>query len=223
MSKETDEHIARANRVRSLRKMTNLSRKEFQKRFGVAPGTLQHWEDPQKNGLTVKGAKRLTQVLKNAGIYCSLDWILYGRGTAPQFLPSTDNVPIASSTKLHRVGETNEADCIASELSLFTQHYPEVINAVVPDDAMEPKFIKGEYVAGIRRYKQSINDLVGLDCIVVTTEGELLVRKIRTLEAPGFYTLSSLNLNTIIPHPVLYHVELISAAPIIWTRRIHQH
>ena len=88
---------------------------------------------------------------------------------------------------------------------------------------MEPKFIKGEYVAGIRRYKQSINDLVGLDCIVVTTEGELLVRKIRTSEAPGFYTLSSLNLNTTITHPVLYHVELISAAPIIWARRIHQH
>jgi transcriptional regulator with XRE-family HTH domain len=223
MSKETDEHIARANRVRSLRKMTNLSRNEFQKRFGVAPGTLQHWEDPQKNGLTVKGAKRLTLVLKNAGIYCSLDWILYGRGPGPQYLPSTDEAPISAPIKLHRVAETNEGDCIASELSLFTQHYPEVINAVVTDDAMEPRFIKGEYVAGIRRYKKFIDDLVGLDCIVVTTEGELLIRRIRTLEAPGFYTLSSLNLNTTIAHPVLYHAELVSAAPIIWTRRIHQH
>jgi transcriptional regulator with XRE-family HTH domain len=222
MAKPSDDNVARANRVRSLRKMTQYSRNEFQKRFGIAAGTLQHWEDAQKNGLSLKGAKRLAQVLKQAGIYCTAEWLVHGKGPGPQRLPNADENLINPSEKLFSVQENQEIESIASELAVFTQHYPEVINTVVTDDAMEPRFTAGEYVAGVRRYKQAINALVGLDCIVVTTEGELLIRRIKAMEAPGFYTLSCLNLNTTIPRPVLYNVELVSAAPIIWARRIYR-
>lgn len=222
MANITDDNVARANRVRSLRKMTQLSRNEFQKRFGVAAGTLQHWEDGQKNGLSLKGAKRLTQVLKQVGIYCTAEWLMHGKGSSPQQLPTNDDTLVNLPEKIWSVQENQEIECIATELSLFTQHYSEVINTVVSDDAMEPRFTQGEYVAGIRCYQQDIGRLVGQDCIVVTTDGELLVRRIKIMEAPGFYTLSCLNLNTTITRPVLYNTELVSAAPIIWARRVYK-
>lgn len=222
MAKLIDDNVARANRVRSLRKMTQLSRNEFQKRFGIAAGTLQHWEDGQKNGLSLKGAKRLAQVLKQVGIYCTTEWLMHGKGSSPQQLPATDDVLVNPPAKIWSVREDQEAEYIAMELSLFTQHYSEVINTIVSDDAMEPRFTQGEYIAGIRCYQQDINRLVGQDCIVVTTDGELLVRRIKTMEAPGFYTLSCLNLNTTVARPVLYNTELVSAAPIIWARRLHK-
>lgn len=221
MLKPSDEQIARANRVRSLRKMTQLSRLEFQKRFGIAAGTLQHWEDAQKNGLSIKGAQRLSQVLKQLNIYCTVEWLMSGKGSSPQRLPNADTL-LSPANKVLAVQESHEIESIATELSLFTQHYPEVINTIVSDDAMEPRFVTGEYVAGIRRYRQAIHELVGQDCILVTNDGELLVRRIKAMEAPGFYTISCLNLNTTVARPFLYNVELVSAAPIIWARRIYR-
>lgn len=215
----SEEQIARAQRVLSLRKMTHLSRQKFEKRFGVATSTLQHWEDPKKNGLTIKGAKRLIQLMQQANIYCTLEWLMHGVGSGPQALPAS--LP-ASPKRTSQVNETPEAEYIASELALFSQHYPEVINTIINDDAMEPRFTPGEYVAGIRRYRQAIGELIGQDCIVVTKDGELLVRKIKSMDTPGLYTLSCLNINTNVPRPILYQVELISAAPVIWTRRIYK-
>lgn len=212
--KPSEQQIARANRVRSLRKMTHLSRADFQKRFGISSATLQHWEDPQKNGLSEKGAKRLNHVLKQIGVYCTVEWLMNGQGPGPQQLQmDASAVPLA-------VQETQEREIIAEELASFSAHYPEVIHTIIEDDAMEPRFCIGEYVAGVRHYQQSIESLVGKDCIVVTTQGELLVRRIKFIEAPGFYTLTPLNINTNIKRPVIYNAELVSAAPIVWARRV---
>lgn len=218
-SHSIEEQIARAKRALSLRQMTHLSRQKFEKRFGISTSTLQHWEDPKKNGLTLKGAKRLIQILQQSGIYCSVEWLMHRIGPGPQTLPTHAESHRAKPT--HRVSEISEAEHIASELALFTQHYPEVIHTVVSDNSMEPRFSAGEHVAGIRRYRQGITSLVGQDCIVVTKEGQLLVRRIRAEDAPGFYHLSCLNMDASIAKPVLYHVELVSAAPIIWSRRMH--
>jgi DNA-binding transcriptional regulator YiaG len=216
----SEEQIARAKRVLNLRQMTHLSRQKFEKRFGVATSTLQHWEDPKKNGLTIKGAKRLIGLVQQTGIFCTVEWLMHGIGPGPQALPTTSTPQ--DKPKTHKVNEIPEPEFIAGELALFSQHYPEVISTVVNDDCMEPRFIRGEYVAGVRRYRKAIDELIGLDCILVTKEGELLVRRLKSMDAPGLYTLSNLNMNTTVLRPVLYQVELVSAAPIIWARRLHE-
>ena len=214
----SSELVERAKRVLSLRKMTHLSRQKFEKRFGVATSTLQHWEDPKKNGLTIKGAKRLVSLVQQMNIYCTVEWLMQGTGNGPQILASVHAENISPA----KISEIPEMEQIASELALFKQHYPEVIHTVVNDDSMEPRFTPGEYVAGIRRYRQAINELIGQDCIIVTKEGEILVRRLKSTEIPGFYTLASINMHTSVSKPFLYQVELVSAAPIIWNRRMHQ-
>lgn len=218
MTKPTSiEQIERSKRVLSLRKMTHLSRQKFEKRFGVATSTLQHWEDPKKNGLTIKGAKRLINLVQQMGIYCTVEWLMHGTGTGPQVL----STPVTEISAVGRINEIPEIEQIASELALFKQHYPEVIHTVINDDSMEPRFTCGEHVAGIRRYRHAIAELIGQECIVVTKDGEILVRRIKTMDTPGFYTLACLNMNTSVSRPFLYQIELVSAAPVIWTRRLH--
>src|SRR3990167_804518 len=78
--------VARGNRLRSLRMMTSLSRKEVYQKFSLSSSTQQSWEDAKAGGLTRKGAKRAVEVFRKAGVRCSEDWLLYGVGAPPQLM-----------------------------------------------------------------------------------------------------------------------------------------
>jgi transcriptional regulator with XRE-family HTH domain len=204
--------IARAKRVLSLRKMTGLSRREFAKRYGIAPGTLQHWEDIHGNGLTEKGARRLIAVLQSSGIYCSIEWLMQGLGKGP----STDK---ESQTVLATYSSANEKTNVMTELDLFYQHYKEAIDCVILDDSMWPQYKINDWVAGNRYYGAAITQCLYQECIVMTTEGNLMVRELRPSELPNHYTLVCTNPRATVAKPIIYDVELVSVAPILWIRR----
>ncbi len=215
---KTSQEIARAKRVQSLRKMTRLSRREFAKRYGVAPGTLQHWEDVHGNGLTQKGAQRLIKALQSSGIYCASEWLMQGSGPGP----SVDKALYTDSgllpTSPHPI--ESEQSLINQELALFYQHYKEAIDSIITDDGMWPQFKIGDHVAGVRCYGLAIESLIGHECIVMTIEGELLVRELRRSELPNHYTLTCINPRAQVAKPTIYDIELVSAAKVIWLRRM---
>lgn len=214
---------ARGKRVESLRRMTRASRRVFAEKYGIPKTSIQNWEDAIGNGLTEKGARRLVTALKPAGIICTFEWLLYGVGQSPQiseklFLDDISQLTDSSAYSLK--DNADETDKISQELLLFHQHYPRVgIDYVVMDDGMEPRFIKGEHVAGCKHFGKAIAETVGLDCIVQTAAGDLLLRNIRKIDKNGRCTLACVNPNTTIEKPILYEVELLSVAPIIWARR----
>ena len=84
---------------------------------------------------------------------------------------------------------------------------------------MEPHYQKGDYVAGERYYQDAIHHAIGQVCIVETQMEGILIRLVRKGLKEG-YTLQCLNLHTELPKPILYDVEVSSAAPIIWHRRV---
>lgn len=205
--------LERAKRVHSLRTMTGLSRREFAKRYGVAPGTLQHWEDINGNGLTEKGAHRLIKALQSSGIYCSFEWLMHGSGKGP-YAEQTNNTFSALSFE-----PNNESNNIKQELALFYQHYKEAIDCIIQDDGMWPVYKINDHVAGHRIYGHAIDDYIGQECIVMTVDGDLLVRELRRSELPNHYTLACINPRTSINKPIIYDIQLVSAAPILWLRR----
>lgn len=217
MDKTLDkEHSLRAKRVWSLRQLTQLSRREFAKRYGIAAGTLQNWEDATGNGLSEKGAYRLANSLKSDGIFCAPEWLMHGIGEPPhmaKLLPSVTMV-----TESHTTADA-EQSLIAAELQLFCTHYSEAIYQHIKDDSMSPHYNTADYVAGVRYYENAINNFVGKDCIVLLNTGEQLVRRLRFSNMPGLFDLLSLNPETEITKPYYYDVILVYAAPIIWHRR----
>jgi hypothetical protein len=215
----TPEHQARSKRVWSLRQITGLSRREFAKRYGVAAGTLQNWEDPGGNGLSEKGAYRLTITLKSAGIYCNVEWLMHGVGDPPHVNETTAPPAILALKKDISIGEYEQA-ALKAELQVFCSHYPESIYFQIPDDSMLPFYHQGDFVAGSRVYQNDIAQLIGEDCIVLLSNGEQAVRRLRASAIPGLYDLMSVNPQTHALKPYYYDANLVYAARIIWSRRI---
>jgi transcriptional regulator with XRE-family HTH domain len=208
------EKAARAKRARTLRALTGLSRADFEKETGIPRGTLQHWEDENRNGLTQAGAERLSKACNILGIPASFEWLMYGAGSGPKFSQPAYE-PSTSTSETSKTREQAE-----KELSFFMSNHKNAIDHIVPDDSMTPRFIEGEVVAGVRYFKDDIEKVVGQDCIVVTKDGLTLLRNLKASDLTGHFTLVCNNPHTAASNPIIKDVELISAAPVIWARRV---
>lgn len=227
----------RAQKLKNLRKLTGLSRRDFSIKHKIAPGTLQNWEDARNGGLTEKGAKRAIQAFTTEGIQLTLEWLMHDFGFPPQISNrlyfgdlTESNEPQDSSPKTtetssaHHIAAPPVSDAkgfsaIVQELLLFQKLNPNSIDAVIADNGMTPRFIVGEQVAGIQRIGKDIVQAIHMDCILQTTHGDVLVRHLRVGSEPNRYNLVCTNPHADVAKPVLYDVELYAAAPIIWARR----
>ncbi|EAX32065.2 transcriptional regulator [Coxiella burnetii 'MSU Goat Q177'] len=219
MKRLKEERLARAKRVQAAREMTKLSRREFAKKSGIANTTLQHWEDGEKHTLPEKSVRRFIKALLNLGVHCSYDWLMHGKGPAPQYAGHVIFQEETTDLPTHGARQKNEDEEIKEELTLFLSRNKNTVHLVVSDDAMEPRFVQGEVVAGVRVYGKEIEKLIGLDCIVLVQGGDLLLRTILKGDVEGYYHLGYTNPKTTASKPFLYNIELVNAAPVILARR----
>ena len=213
---------ARGKRLKSLRMMTGLTRKAMQEKYDLSAGTLQGWEDGRYGGLTRKGAERILSAIIGEGVHCNLDWLLFGTGIGPHMMDTVGCNPSDDSGKYTNNPNNVPSVEIASimdELLHFRKRNPGVIDMMIGDDGMYPHYQIGDFVAGRRRTNDRIAGLWGLDCIVQTSNGEVLLRRLRKGSSPHTYTLVCTNENTSVLEPVKYDVSLVCAAPVIWLRR----
>lgn len=209
---------ARARRVKSLRQMTRLSRRAFAEKFGIPASTLQNWEDIGANGLSEKGAIKLTRVLKFTGIHCSIEWLLHGVGASPIISERLYLDSIQSALVHSPHADDKEMKLIAAELLLFREHYQQqVMDMVVQDDGMYPTYVEGQYIAGVRNLT-SFHCFIGRDCIIQTEEGVITSRQLRLGSIPDHFNLVCTNSQTILSKPIQYDVRVVAVAPIIWCR-----
>ncbi|MCW5588940.1 MAG: hypothetical protein KIT27_04675 [Legionellales bacterium] len=207
---------SRAKRLELLRKMANLSRRAVEEKYGIDAGTLQNWEDARYGGLTEKGAHRMIKILKTEGVNCAFEWLMHGMGQGPHV---QDPGFIEQSTR-RKAPANKEEELIREELLLFHRHTQNPIDYQIEDDAMLPMYHHGDYVAGQRYFRDEIKALIGQTCIVQTADGLVSVRHLQFDHGDMTFNLTSLNPNTKLQEPTLYHVELVSAAPILWWRRL---
>ena len=213
----------RAKRLKSLREMTGLSRNDFYQRYGVPRGTLQNWESARFGGLTEKGAKTILQAFHAEGIYCEIEWLLEGTGNTPKFNTNTHQQRHKTFKQHFDVSENifeEETNQITKEVLLFRQNHKQSIDIIVTDDAMKPHWHPGDYIAGVKRYQHDIKSTIGEFCIVQTQQYGTLLRKVQAGDEDGRYNLMMTNHNTTVKQPVIYNIQLISSAPVLWTRRI---
>ena len=208
----------RGIRLRQVRKLAGLTRKILKEKYGISANTLQNWEAGKYGGLTVKGAQRMVLAFKQAGIQCTIPWLLHGTGTKPSVI-DTVHTQINEPAAEYLVAPKNEESAIFNELLVFRSHYDDTIDLLLPDDTMAPHFLAGDFVAGRRRYGSKIAEVVGRDCIVETTSGEIYLRRVRSGRQENRYTLACSNIHSEISLLMLYDIELYSAAPVIWHRR----
>jgi len=201
----------RAERIRYLRKLLDISREKFATKYGIAYGSLQNWEDVRYGGLTENGACLLVPAFQAEGITsCSIEWLLYGKGEPPARQSFLDQF-LAPKIDDDRI--------LAEELQLFAKLHPNSIDAKVVDDGLSPYLVQGDHVAGEKLFAEDIVKAVGKPCIVQTQAGLILIRKLESGGQAGCYDLVCTNSTTTVSPSLEKDVKLFSAAPIIWIRK----
>lgn len=203
----------RSERLRRLRNLANLSRKELCECADININTYIGYEVGRYGGLTEKGAEKVVKYIAQKGVFATLEWLMNGQGPRPQVVTDTEIIDIFN------LDENQEMKNISEEIFLFHKHYPSSIDYRVEDDGMAPKYDAGDFVAGVLYTDGLIDNLIGLDCIVKTNEGLILVRNVAVGRKEHHYNLVCSNPQTKVIQPVLYDVKIISAAYIIWHRR----
>jgi transcriptional regulator with XRE-family HTH domain len=203
----------RGQRARVIRLALRLSRPAFEEKYGIARGTLQNWEDARFGGLGERGAKRLVNAFAKDNIHCTVEWFLYGIGADPlvkwreqqkQALP--DNVPKKMSKAMQ------------PELAFFHEQHKQVIDTIMPDNAMAPRIFENDVVAGVRYFASDIEKMIGKDCIIQTQKGDTLVRRLDSGNERRGYTLTCPYTGDKVHFPDMNNVAVFSAAPILWVR-----
>jgi HTH-type transcriptional regulator, cell division transcriptional repressor len=212
----------RGRRARIIRSMMGFSIKAFAKEIAVSDRTVKSWEQGNAGGLTEKGANKILEVAKKNGLECELTWLMHGIGAQPSSTNPIFNKPIlikeqpgkmVSSKKIIDTGIKNEIDC-------FHANNANAITLQIPDDGMEPYYATGAIVGGKRRTGAAINELIFQDCIVETKDHQTLCRRLTPGTIVDRFNLSCLNHSTKQTNIATNDVELISAAMVIWYRKI---
>lgn len=207
---------ARSERLRRVRNLSNLTRKQICDDKTININTFTGWELAKFGGLPVDGAERIVKRVAKEGVICSIDWLLHGTGLPPQVIIDRSNESnlIENSFSIPSYLEVHEK-AIFEELIIFRKYYKDIIYLIIQDDSMLPIYKPGEWVAGANYYGNAIPNLIGLDCIVKTEDGQTLVRTLRLGNIENCYDLICKNTNTTLRMPVLYNTKIVSAAPII--------
>lgn len=83
MTDELSTPQARADRLRRLRHLANLSRKDMcDQELNI--NTLKAWELARFGGLPKDGAEKVIKRVAKEGVMCTSDWLLHGLGAGPQ-------------------------------------------------------------------------------------------------------------------------------------------
>lgn len=204
---------ARAARVKRLRNLANLSRKEMCDGEELNVNTLKGWEIARYGGLPVDGAHKVIKRVAKEGVFCTAEWLLYEEGSPPKVNISQSDLPE------NNMSVCSEDEVIEKEIKLFHSSYSNSISYQLPDDGMEPLYAKGDFVAGRKRAGKKLSELHGLNCIVQRANGEVLFRKLCKGKTANGFNLVCINSNTLAELPIIFDAELIWAAPVIWHRK----
>jgi hypothetical protein len=207
----------RAERLKAARSFAGYgNRKDFCSQFNIPYDTLDAWERG-KNPLTLKGAKRIVDVLKSAGVYCSEEWLMEGQGISPRPLEEVNSSITINFSDSLTLFEKNIN--LATEISTFTTLNKNSIVTIVKDEAMLPFYKKGDYVGGVRLKGDDLSKAINKRCIVEFLDGQITVRHLQKANTPFFYKVCALNKN--VDEKLASEesfLEVASAAPILWHR-----
>ncbi|MBA2649726.1 MAG: hypothetical protein H0U75_09085 [Legionella sp.] len=193
---------ARAERLKRLRNLANLSRKELCETSDMNINTYKGWELARFGGLPIDGAEKIIRTITKAGVICSLEWLLYGTTPSPSLIEESENSNITELTPVER------------EFGVFQNTYKQAILEKVPDDCLLPNIKKGDFVAGVKKYGNDIDLILDQLCIIQTLDGKKLIRYLKRGESQGHYSLLCANPSSNALDLVILNTKLLYAAPV---------
>lgn len=209
---------ARAERLKRVRNLANLSRKQICD-SGININTYTGYEVARYGGLTKWGAEQVIERVAKEGVSVSYNWLMFNIGAGPTVSADYKKILSSQTSDSKVITPDEDEKAIIKELIFFRSLHKHAVEYIVADDAMFPYYLTGEYLAGIKRYGEEINSLIDHDCIVETSDGNTLLRRLHKGSQQNLYTLSCLNPQTTISPPITPDIQLVSASPVLWRRQ----
>lgn len=204
--------LTRASRLRRLRNLANLSRKELCQKSGININTLIGWEVGRHGGLTKAGARKFLDSIRAEGVICSEEWLLEGCNIEPYIIPAG---PLFTD-----IDPESQLQQILEEIALLKTHHPDSVSIIIEDDSMMPIFKKTDLVCGRVVAFENIKPYLGECCIVLTENGSQMLRTITLGEDENTLSLLASNLSAESLQPLmLQNIKPIYVAPVIWHRK----
>jgi transcriptional regulator with XRE-family HTH domain len=176
----------RGERLRQARKLAGLTLREMSKGSLINFNTLGGWESGKHGGLTEKGAIKVVERLAHLNIKCTPEWLLYEKGEPPYMISMT-------TINQH---STSLPEILAYEINNFKQSHSTFLGMNILDDAMEPLYCYGDYVAGLPMSLEQLPKAVGKNIIVRLNEEQMLCRKLVMDSKNNKLALLSLNFSS---------------------------
>lgn len=200
---------ARAERLKRIRNLANLTRKEICDSSGININTYKGWELARFGGLPVDGAEKIILKVGRSGVICSSEWLLYGKSPSPSLAPE--------GVLLNKGGEDTKIikpSLIEQEFSIYQKNTKNAILEEVNDDSVLPNIKKGDFLAGVMKFGEDINLILNQLCIVQTIGGKKLIRYVKKGGANDVYTLIAENPLSDAADLSVLNTKLLYAAPI---------
>ena len=199
---------ARAERLRRIRNLANLSRKDICDSDDININTYKGWELARFGGIPVDGAEKVVKRIAQAGVICSTEWLLYGKKPQPTLV--SDDIACFGEDETEETG----SNLIHSEFSIYQDNIKNAVLIEITDDGLSPDYQIGDFVAGEKRFNGDIESTVDQVCIIETTDGRKFVRYVKQGQTKGLYTLISTNYHTTMSDIVIQNTNLLYSATI---------
>jgi transcriptional regulator with XRE-family HTH domain len=178
--------IARGRRLKRLRALVGLTRDDLAARADVSRASMSYWENATYSGLSHRAAEKLIPVIKEAGVYCSVEWLLLGLGQEPYRIQGAAEHPIPAS---HGDVQLSE---IQKEIALFTSLHTNAVVMQVPHSGMAPFLLQGDYVGALLQSIDTVQEIEPSANYIVRFDNTLQARRVKHNPQAGLYDLSYL-------------------------------
>lgn len=209
-------------RLRYVREelLNNISRAKLHKKHGVSEDTLKFWEGCDHLGKNALQA--CINLYLNENIILTEEWIAEGKGVCPKVYLDLSRY-FNEQRAPYENNKVHDEILLLKEIDFFKNSSPNAVVYLVKDESMLPFYAPKDYVGGrFRVGKESIKHCRNKDCIVEIKSGEKLFGRLLQNQAGSAYNLACLNPlwgAPSAPPPVLFNIDVVCAAPIIWHRR----
>lgn len=197
----------KARRLKSARLMTGLSAEQFARNCNLPAPTLRAWEKPNgRQGLTPKGAQKLSSCFFDLGIKCEPAWLLNGDGEGPKIISYKQKTIFASKDSI-----------VMKEACLFEELNENSIVYLVPDDSMSPLYSKDDIIGGIKT--STIRELLNYHAIVkLKNNPKVFLRTIIQSKKEDRFDLKCLNYLYPYEDNFVKNAEIEFVAKVVWHR-----
>lgn len=187
MSEKGDKKVG--ERIKELRKKTNISVDHISRIIGINYHTWYRWERGQQ--ISPKSIRSITYAFIELGVICTPEWLETGEGEPPSAL---------KEETLSNVESLTETMKIYREAEVFRSNYPEAMVIMNTSSGFTPQFFPGDFIGGLVIPTKDIPLYTGTYCLVELKQGRACLRKFQYLKDRYIFHVTNPSYHNISPY-----------------------